>query len=109
MNKLNTNPQHLACHLDYNLTTLLPIRYEVKSDSIFFKKKAWDSYTFDNLYFACKVYNDSIVARITPMDYFDTLSTKTNLPNKFYIATYKFIKADCDTNYLKKMQTSMKK
>lgn len=103
IDQLNTDPHHLVCYIDNNLSKLPPIIYRIKADSIFFKKKAWDSYEYDSLSFVCKVYGDSIVARITPMAYFEA-STNINPPNKSYFATYKFKQAHCDTAFLRQMK-----
>ena len=100
VNEINTTPQFLACVLDNNLSKLQKISYILKGDSIFFKKKAWDSHEFSTLFIACKAYGDSIVARVTPFDYFDTLEIKLNRPSKSFITTYKFKQGFCDTVFL---------
>jgi len=97
MINLNADSQKYTCLLD-ELSNPPTISYRVKGDSIFFKKKAWTSYEYANLYFACKSYRDSIVAQITPVDYFDTLNIKLNIPPKRNTFTYKFKYAICDTS-----------
>lgn len=99
---LNTKSREYACLLD-ELCKSPAIFYRVEGDSIFFKKKAWDTNEFSNLYFACKSYGDSIVARITPVDYYDTLGTKLNQAAKTYTSTYKFKQAICDTTLFGKL------
>ncbi len=105
IDQLNTDPHQLVCYIDNNLSKLPPIIYKIKADSIFFKKKAWDSYEYDSLSFACKVYGDSIVARVTPMAYFEA-NININPPNKSYIVTYKFKQAFCDTIFLREMKNA---
>lgn len=100
--KLNAKPMEYACLLD-DLCKPPTIFYRVEGDSFFFKKKAWDSYEFSNLHFACKSYGDSIVAQITPVDYYDTLRTKLNQPTKPYTSTFKFKHAICDTTIFVKL------
>lgn len=106
INELNTDAQMLRCLLDDLKDSTMS--YRLKKDSIFFEKKAWGSYEFAKLSFACKVYGDSIVARIKPFDYYDTTDTKTNIKNKFFTATYKFKQALCDTVFFRQMQSMEK-
>ena len=57
------NSKDFTCLLD-ELSNPPTNYYLVKGDSIFFKKKAWDSYEYANLKFECKTYKDSIVAKL---------------------------------------------
>lgn len=101
---INVNAQKFSCLMD-ELNKLPSISYSLEGDSIFFKKKAWDSYEFANLNIACKSYNDSIVAIITPIDYYDTLDIKINRHPTPYKTTYLFKKAFCDTLLFKRSST----
>lgn len=96
LNKINNEAHNFTCILD-KLSKFSEIFYLEKGDSIFFKKRAWGSYEFATLSFACKSHGDSLVARILPIDYYDTLSRKTNLTAKGYIRTFIFKPAVCDT------------
>lgn len=104
IDELNTNTQMFACWLDYGREKDSTITYLSKNDSVFFKKKAWDSNEFATLLFACKVYGDSIVAHVKPTDYFDSTGIKINKPDKLFTTTYKFKQALCDTVFFRKMQ-----
>lgn len=99
--ELNANSEKIVCFLDENLKKFPKIIYTVKKDSIFFNKKAWDSYYYSMLSFSCKVYKDSIVAKIKPYDFIDSTTIKPEKFPKTYFATYKYKHAVCDTSFMK--------
>ncbi|MFN7911572.1 MAG: hypothetical protein ACK5QC_07080 [Bacteroidota bacterium] len=96
------NSKDFTCLLD-ELSNPPTNYYLVKGDSIFFKKKAWDSYEYANLKFECKTYKDSIVAKITPIDYYDSTNASVNKHPKSIIATYLYKAAKCDTSKILKI------
>jgi hypothetical protein len=101
LEELKANSEKIVCFLDENRNKFPKIFYSVKNDSIFFNKKAWDSYYYSMLSFSCKVYKDSIVAKIRPYEFIDSTTTKTDKFSKTYFATYIYKHAVCDTTFLK--------